>query len=73
MYQVKLFKNGNSTVMAIPEALRSLFQWKPGDLITIHPIGDYTLHHPQVICAWKPTPSPSTPTSDARKTPNKAR
>jgi len=39
MYQVKLFRNGNSTVMAIPVALSEIFNWKPGMTLCIH---DYT-------------------------------
>ena len=53
MYQVKLFKNGNSTVMAIPEEMRTHNNWKPGDTIQLNDLGFHIDPAIPIITAWK--------------------
>ena len=73
MYRAKLFKNGNSVVLAIPEALRRELEWQSGDTLELHTVTSLpSLTQILVLVAIPSLHKPEKPTH-ARKTSNKTR
>jgi antitoxin component of MazEF toxin-antitoxin module len=73
MYRAKLFKNGNSVVMAMPQQLCNIFGWKAGQELCLH---DYTPENKPkfhtILIHEAETTSKETP-PHARKTTHKTR
>ncbi|HIK10346.1 MAG TPA: hypothetical protein IGS52_08800 [Oscillatoriaceae cyanobacterium M33_DOE_052] len=73
MFQAKLFKNGNSVVLALPEEIRKRYNWNVGDIIFLNDFTPPSYEDFHVITAYKPPqPSKENP-PHAPKTHNKTR
>lgn len=72
MYQAKLFKNGNSVVLALPEELRKHLNWQAGDTIRIKDLAVEIAGHFPLVVLFKDPPKPMENPPHARKTSHKA-
>jgi len=70
MFQAKLFKNGNSVVLALPEELRHRLNWNAGDTIQIKDITWEIAPEFPLVALFKQSPHPKETQPHARKTLN---
>lgn len=72
MHQAKLFKNGNSVVLAIPEEIRQRYELNAGDTVKIIPSPDDPGIGPQFLILYKAIFEIPKETHHARKATRKA-
>ena len=73
MPQAKLFKNGNSVVLAIPEAMRHEHALKAGDTVLLTTLNSEIPELTQIVILIQKPPQPQETKTHARKPHNKAR
>jgi len=73
MFQAKLFKNGNSVVLAIPEELRTKYNWNSGDILFLQDFTPPSYEEFHVIAVYKPPQPKKENPPHARKTPHTPR
>ena len=72
MHHAKLFKNGNSVVLAIPEQIRQDYELNAGDTVKIIPSPDDAGIGPQFLILYKTIFEIPKETHHARKATRKA-